>query len=76
MIINFIMIITTTCVTAKVAVHAADSRAVRCLQTIEDIDHHLDFAIRRYKENKQITSAVDKVQTKVGCVSDANCSSP
>jgi len=35
------------------------------LQTIEDIDEHLDFAIRRYNDNKQIRIAVDKVQTKV-----------
>lgn len=36
-------------------------------QTIEDIDEHLDFAIRRYNDNKQIRIAVDKVQTKFRC---------
>ena len=38
---------------------------VRRLQTIEDIDDHLEFAIKRYHDNSQIRFAVDKVQTKV-----------
>lgn len=35
------------------------------MQTIRDIDHHLDFAVRKYTESRQIRFAVDKVQTKV-----------
>jgi len=35
------------------------------LQTIKNIDEHLDDAIRSYPQNEQIKFAVDKVQTKV-----------
>ena len=40
-------------------------RASIYFQTIEDIDHHLDFAIKRYHDSSEIRFAVNKVQTKV-----------
>lgn len=36
-------------------------------QTIQDIDHHLDFAIKKYTQSRQIRFAVNKVQTKFNC---------
>lgn len=36
-------------------------------QTIEDIDQHLDFAIKRYHDSSEIRFAVNKVQTKFSC---------
>jgi len=36
-------------------------------QTIDEIDQHLTFAIEKYTSNKQVTFAVNKVQTKFGC---------